>query len=486
MNKKPGFFKRLFSRRRPMPARGFEAAKINRILNDWIQQSISLDEELKGDLGILRARSRDLCQNNDYGRRFMWLLKSNTVGPTGIRLQPKIKKPGTKELDTEANDILLAAWAEFCRKENCTVTGKQSFKDVLDIFAQSLPRDGEILFKHAPGFDNPFGYALQLLEIDYLDHTYTDTRQNIKMGVKLNKWKRPVSYYLLSKHPGENVFQSAGGKHQEISASQISHEFLYERAEQTRGYPWTASALRRLHMLGQYEHSELVAARVGAAKMGFFYREDSSPYAYDDKTAKGNLISEVSPGTFEELPAGYRFDKFDIDHPNTSFEGFIKSILRGAASGLNISYISLANDLKETSYSSGRQGLLEERGFYMLIQGWLIEHVCQPVFDAWLPMAIASGKLDFNMNDIGRLSNVIWQGRRWSWIDPKNDSAANEKAITTGTNSRTRIAASQGVDIDDIFEDLARERGLADELQIDVNPKKDSNDADDKPEPKTD
>ena len=447
--------------------RGFDAARATRLLNDWGRLSKSIDEDIKSDLTVLRARSRDLCQNNDYGRRFMWLLKSNVVGSTGIRLQPKIRTADGTRLDTEANDRLKVAWNKWCRPQNCTVTGKLSFRDVLDLFVQGLPRDGEILFRKVSRFGNPFLFALQLFDPDYLDHNYSDTRRKIKMGVELNRWRAPVGYYLLKDHPGESLTATVSGKYQRIAAADISHEFVFDRVEQTRGFPWTVTALKRMHMLGHYEESELVAARVGAAKMGFFTREDAG-YPYDDKDASGNLIDEVAPGQLKELPAGYQFQKFDIDHPNNGFDEFVKSILRGAASGLNISYISLANDLKETSYASGRQGLLEERGFYMLLQGWLIEHVCQPVFDAWLPMAIASGQLDLPMAEIGRWRNVIWQGRRWSWIDPKADAAASEKAVAIGVNSRTRIAAEQGADIDDIFEDLAREKVLADALQINI------------------
>lgn len=469
--KKRGFLRRIFSRR---SRRRFDAAKISRLLNDWVLTSSSLDKDISSDLSILRARSRDLCMNNDYGRRFMWLLKSNVVGPNGIRLQPQIKSADGQRDDTSANDRISTAWKDWCRKENCTVTKKLSFKDILELFVQGVARDGEILFRSADGFQNPYSFALQLFEPDYLDHTFTDPRRHIKMGVELNEWKQPVAYHLLKGHPGEDHYQSIGGKYQRIDAAKICHEFIFERCEQTRGVPWTATALKRLYMLGHYEQSELVASRVGAAKMGFFTRESGFDYQYDDKDEQGNLIDEVSPGQLKELPIGYDFKKFDIDHPNNSFDMFVKSILRGAASGLNISYISLANDLKETSYASGRQGLLEERNFYMLLQGWMVEHICQPVYEAWLPWAIASGLLRLPIRDLERWKNVVWQGRRWSWIDPKNDIIANEKAVAIGINSRTRISADQGVDINDVFEDLAREKEKAGSLGINIEASKTS------------
>jgi capsid protein len=69
--------------------RGYDAGAINRLLADWVTSSRTADEEIKASLSILRARSRDLCQNNDYGKKFLRLLEKNVIGPGGIKLQAK-------------------------------------------------------------------------------------------------------------------------------------------------------------------------------------------------------------------------------------------------------------------------------------------------------------------------------------------------------------------------------------------------------------
>ncbi|MCK7513853.1 MAG: ATP-dependent Clp protease proteolytic subunit [Desulfobacterales bacterium] len=52
-----------------------------------------------------------------------------------------------------------------------------------------------------------------------------------------------------------------------IPAEQILHTFITERINQPRGVPWMHSAMTRLNNLGAYEEAEIVAARIGAAKM---------------------------------------------------------------------------------------------------------------------------------------------------------------------------------------------------------------------------
>jgi capsid protein len=63
----------------------------------------------------------------------------------------------------------------------------------------------------------------------------------------------------------------------------------------------------------------------------------------------------------------------------------------------------------------------------------------------------------------------MWQARRWSWIDPDKDISSSEKAVRLGVTSRTRIAAEQGVDIEDTFAELADENSKAQRLGIDVS-----------------
>jgi lambda family phage portal protein len=461
--------RRLFGGK-PRAARSFEAARISRLVADWVTSSLAIDADIKAGLTVLRARSRDLCVNNSYGKRFLSLLAANVIGPQGIRLQSKVKNVRGK-LDVDANRKIEAAWAAWCRPQNCTVSRRLSMRDVLELGVKGLARDGEILTRIVSGFPkNGFSFALQLLDPEYLDHDYTDMVRGIVMGVELDEWKGPVAYHILTNHPGRNEYPlQPAQKRQRVSADEILHVFASERAEQTRGYPWTVAALKDLHQLGHYRYSEVVAARVAAAKMGFFTKNSEGGYPYDDKDSTGNLIDEVSPGKFQELPQGYEFKPFDPTHPNQAFGDFCKSALKGISSGLNISYISLANDLTETSYSSGRQGLLEERNFYMLLQGFMVEHLVQPVFEAWLPLAIASGKLALPMRDLDRWNAPVWQSKRWSWIDPDKDISASEKEVNLGVNSRTRIAGNLGLDLEDVYDELQNETEEAARRKLNVS-----------------
>jgi len=467
--KQNSFFSRIFKglrRRRNPNFRSFDAASVGRLLADWGTTSKTADEEIRSGLNNLRARSRELCRNNDYAKKFQSLLAMNVVGPTGIGIQIKALAKSGEGFDTAANAKIENAWLNWCKKENASVTRKQSFADMQRLFIQSVARDGEILIRKVRGFDNPFRFALQFLEPDYLDHNLNQTMNGnrVKMGVELNAWGEPVFYHLLTAHPGDTTYTWAGTLRDRIPASDIIHAYVMDRPEQTRGIPWMHSAMVRLNMLGRYEEAELVASRVGAAKMGFF----TSPEGYggDGTDGDGNLVTEVTPGKFEALPEGVQFEKFDVDHPTTSFESFCKAVLRGAACGLNVSYNSLASDLESTSYSSLRQGVLEQRDAWKLLQAWTIDHFLTEVFSEWLPLAMLTGQVNLPMAQIDRFNTPRWQPKRWAWIDPLKDMQANEKAVEKGFRTRTDIIGEQGGDLDDTFAQLKHEKDKAAELGL--------------------
>jgi lambda family phage portal protein len=222
-------------------------------------------------------------------------------------------------------------------------------------------------------------------------------------------------------------------------------------------------------MLGGMEEAELIASRVAASKMGFFTSPEGDGYIGDDEEEHdGALISDAEPGVFEQLPEGVNFQTFDPQHPSTAFDSFVKTVLRGAASGLNVSYNTLANDLEGVSFSSIRSGTLEERDQWKQKQTWMIEQFCLPIYKAWLSSAILFGKLKLPATKIDKFTEVSFQSRGWSWVDPLKDVNASAASVELGVMTRSDIAASQGKNLEDIFEQLSKEKELAAQYGIEL------------------
>tara|TARA_Y100000588_G_scaffold390704_1_gene496958 strand:- start:1037 stop:2101 length:1065 start_codon:yes stop_codon:yes gene_type:complete len=327
-----------------------------------------------------------------------------------------------------------------------------------------VARDGCILIRKVRNYDNNHRFAVQLLEADLLDHERNGKLKNgnrVRMGVEIDKWEKPVAFYIKNGHEGDDYAQDRPSKIERVPADEIIHVYMTERAHQSQGVPWMTSAMTRLNMLDGYEEAELTAARVAACKMGFYVKNESGDGYQGETDAEGNLIAEAEAGSFEQLPAGVDFKMFDPDHPSGNYASFIKATLRGVASGLGVSYNTLANDLEGVNYSSIRAGLLEDREEYKAIQNWFISRVVEKVFSEWMEYALLAGAINLPASKFQKFSSVEWRPRRWTWVDPLKDTRASIEAIENGLKSRRRVIAEQGGDIEETLEEMQEDRQLA-------------------------
>lgn len=451
--------------------RSYAAGQLTRLSNTWQTDPGSINRSLRYELRTLRARARQLSENDGYAAKFLGSCVANIAGPQPFRLQAKIKRPrGT--LDSRANRMLETAWREWTTTE-CDAAGRSNLDAIHRTVIRCLARDGEVLIRYR--IEGAHGLRLQVLDIDRLDEERNEQLAGgnvIKMGVELNGSGRPVAYHLLREHPGEVGLWNTMGLRESlrVDAREILHVFVPHSAEQVRGVPWMAPVMARLWNISGFEEAAVISARTGASKMGFYVSPDGAlPATVSDGTdSSGRFVQDAEPGTFEVLPSGYDFKTWDPQFPDTAVEPFIRTTLRGIAAGLGIAYHSLANDPSNVNYSTARVALLEERDVWGSIQAWYVDHVCRPIFEEWRSAAV-SKKILPNDALADRYGEVWWQCKTWDWVDPLKDTQAEIEALKTGLTSRTRIAAERGRDIEDIFDEIAAENALAAEKGLELS-----------------
>lgn len=458
-----------FTRTKAVPAkRDYLAASKGRLYMDFKGSNKSADAEIRWSLRDLRNRSRDLERNNEYARRYLQLLQTNIVGENGFRLQLKGRNiDGT--IDMAGNNIIEAAWEEFSRLGGPTVDGKMSMTDLSNHVIRGMARDGEVFLHIVNKNYLRHGIGVQIIEPDRVDEQMNETLRDgnqVRMGIELDSSTRRVAaYHVLVNNPGDYDYATTttGTFRQRIPADRMLHIYLQERADQTRGVPWTVTAMPALKMLHGYREAELVAARVGAAKMGFFTSPAGDGFTADGYEDTFTPLYDAEAGTFHQLPAGVDFKAFDPTHPTTAFADFEKAILRGIAGGLGVSYTALANDLEGTSYSSIRQGALEERDFYKTQQRFMIEHFIDPMFRLWMRHV-----MDFALipiNGPGKFEKfalgISWRARGFQWVDPLKEINAAVVGLQNGIISHTDIAATYGRDAEETFAQIQRDKEMA-------------------------
>lgn len=463
-------------RRRPAALRSIRAGQVNRLNKHFKGAHTSLDEDLKGSLSRLVGRARELALNESYMRRFLQMADTNVVGRAGLQLQSNAKQKDG-EPDDKDQDMLEAAWKRWTKRQFCDIRGKRTFKDIQSGFVRSFLRDGEALIRIIKGAPNESRFALQPLDPMLLDANLSGpapthvSKNKIVLGVELDKWTRPVAYWIRQTGRTDETIVLNGRNYLRLPSDEIIHEFLMiERADQNRGVPAGVAAVLRLEMLQGAEEAELTASRLSACKMGAYTTDGSGEYTGGGENEDGSLVEEAVPGMFLRLPKGVGLESFDPKHPNGSFVDFTKLMLMGAGASLGVSYPSFANDPTGTSYSTLRHFALEEREYWRALQDFVRDALCERVFDAWLKQSLLTGKVDAPPRKFDKFADVSWYGRGFPWIDPLKEQKSIESSIlNTQTKTRTEVLAEAGKDVEEHFATLAREERLAEKHGITLN-----------------
>lgn len=470
-----------YAKPRPMPRAhyGYDASQLTRLTASLQAESQFINTTLRFQLRILRARSRQAAQNNPFARRFVSMVVANVCGPQPFRLQGKVKNRLGKP-DETANEAIEDGWKAWGKPGNCDITGKWSWNAVQRLLIRNLAIDGELLVRKLRGPQyGKYGYRLQVIDVDRLYELKNEALDNggaIHAGVEVDAYARPIAYHLLKRKPSQWQMSGYTLEFERVPAEDMIHIYVPEFAEQVRGVPWMYAALLNLVHLGAFEEAAVIAARVGAANMGFIQSSDGGKTLAEqqgqDAMNDGDEPSiNAEAGAYQFLPPGYTAVKgMDAKYPDAAVEPFIRACLRGVAAGLDVAYHNLANDLENVNYSSARIGELDERDAWMQIQSFTAEHLHQPLYEDWLHVQVLAGRLPFDPVRIEKYCAVYWQARRWAWVDPLKEVGAQIEAINAKLKSRTRVIAESGDDIEETFEEIQAEEQMAEDMDIELDP----------------
>jgi lambda family phage portal protein len=451
--------------------RSYDAAQFTRLTEDWATWTTSADIDLWADIYRLRARARREAQNNPLARKATKIFRKNVFGPDGIRLRSKIPMKKGKKLNAKLNTQIEQLFKQWSRRENCTIQGTMSWKFTQGFSGVQLFRDGECFIRRRFA-SNKFNFALQFIDPDQLDTNYflyTMSNGNvIRMGIEYNLDGRPVAYHFWDRHPAE---VSISPKNRiRVPAEEVIHLYWPDRVMQSRGASELASSLLTMHMHNSYSIAEVVAARISAAKMGFFVQaEGEGGYTGpggDDRDEERRIKVSMAPGTTEQLPRGVTFQQWDPQHPTTAFPSFTKMLMRMVGAGMDMSYETLANDREGVNYSSIRAGLLDDRDSWREWQNYFIENLCDRVMFWFLESCWLSGLVPADVVPEDTIDHMEHTGRAWAWIDPMKDMQAASLAQQNGLETHTQQLAEKGNDFEETMETFAYEKEFKKQLGL--------------------
>jgi lambda family phage portal protein len=224
-----------------------------------------------------------------------------------------------------------------------------------------------------------------------------------------------------------------------------------------------------LYQITEYRDAEVVCARTSAEKRFFYKQQDNVGFSGDDEPDDaGNITFESNPGAFEILPRGWDVQAVDFKSPNADLASFQKTVLRGVAAGLGVSYNTLASDMESVNYSSARYSGLEDQAQFRSMQSFFINAFVAPVFENWLSMQLLTNNWGLNLpqNRFEKFKNVKYTPRSWQSVDRAKETRADIAELTNGLTSWSDVITKSGRDPEEVMTQIAADKKRMKELDI--------------------
>ena len=431
---------------------------------------------VKRDAATVRATMRDLERNHDLVRGGLLALTRNVVGSAGISIEPQPRIGGNPDAenyddidDTFARQ-LLNLWREWCKRPEVTRT--LNWVQVQELACRTWLRDGEMFGQLVEGNNPALRHAtavplsLELLEADVCPLDHQRETPTVDAGIERNAWGQPLAYYFHKTHPG-NGGSFIAGDLKRVPAERVLHLTLRERLSGLRGISAWASTIDRLLDNKNYEQDEQMAARIAARITAFIQRDVNmegwaGPAA---DAAKKEWLLEAG-AVFDQLAPGEELKLLNPSRPNTGLPQFRAALLRAASRATGLSYSTFAGDYDGT-YSAQRQELVESYESYRMLTAQFVASFVQPVWERFVSMAILSGQLRVPAHIRPEtVAQAEFRGPKMPWIDPVKEANGLLTLSRAGLESLTQQIADRGGRLQDVFEVIARERRLAEELGL--------------------
>jgi lambda family phage portal protein len=474
------------------------ARRDRRPTQEWIPREGSPNDDLLGDLPMLRARSTDLERNEPLATGAVAGQLTAVIGP-GLQLNPRIDRALLGLSDEEADAWELQAsrlWSAHANTYSWDAAGKASFAEQTDQVLWGALVKGDILAvrRYQPRAGRLFGLAVQLIEADRISSPNGRDTDRIIAGVEFNpNTGETIAYHVASEYPG-NRLRRAPVTWARIPRFDERGEPLallmgdHLRPDSLRSAPWLAAVIEPLKQLGTYTHAELTAAVISA----FFTVFVKSPLdtsgeggaegpwsasALQPSTA-GNPPSSSSDlklgaGMIADLAPGEEIQIANPGRPNAQFDPFWMSMVQQIAVGLGMPAEIILQRFN-ASYSASRAAMVQAWRVYGKRRARLAAWWCHPSYQWLLTEAVARGYLNAPGFFADPLRRAAWCGADWTGptmpqLDPVKE--ANGAILRMGATLTTReqeTASLTGGNWERQFAQVKKERRMLEEAGIAV------------------
>lgn len=434
--------------------RNYDSGNYGRLNTNWRSVNESAEQTDRISRDSVRARARDLERNSDMMNSVTGAFRRNIIG-RGYNLQVETGDP-------DLNREVLRLWKKWCKKSNCDVTGMQNLNQMLRMAVQRKKIDGGILFVKCYTSDGMLPFKLQAMEVDELDSaqlTTKNTGNRVVGGIEYNRYNKPVGYFFRQYEiDGFTISEPVY-----VEAKDVIFYYTKRRPSQIREMSDLSPTITRVRDTNEFMTAVSVKERIAACLSVFIKKEtpavstagrtgtgkgESPRYSYDGKT--------LTPGMIRELNAGDSVEFVNPAGQATDAAAYIKIQERLVGAGQGLSYEATSRDMSQSTYSSARQGLIEDDMTYYEEVEQILD-IMSEIYETFFISAVLSGNLPapgfWDKKD--RYLKHTWIKSPKQWIDPAKEANATKIALHSGQKTFSQVAAENGKDWKDQIDEMA-------------------------------
>jgi lambda family phage portal protein len=467
----------------------YAAADKGRRNKDWKASGASADLAILPDAAMLNARARAMVRDSWVAKAAVRSVQRNVVG-RGITPVPTAKSAGgTASAGTELKGLNDAAeklfWQWASDPKLCDIERRQTFwqKQAMCVGERWTTGEHFIVWSYVGGDGENVGLRLQSFEPEQLDQRVLSYGNNqVRGGIEVDaETGEAVAYHFYARNPSDYVARiPTQFKSQRFSRDRVLHYFKQERVLQTRGVTEFAPVLQRIRDFHRRDEAEMFAAIMEAC-IGLIVTKNTPtgtgylptmPLAPGDtgQTTSGMRTADFVPGMFFEAQPGEDVKPFSPSRPGGTYEPFARQQLRGIGAGTGLSYEQISRDFSQGTYSSQRQGMLEDYREWRPEADLLTDLVICPIYELFMKFAVLEGRLPLSLEKFitnpKQYSAAEYVPDGHEWIDPLKEVTAIEKAIQLRLTTRKQEIAARGGRLRSTFEEIKAEQDLAGSLNI--------------------
>lgn len=410
--------------------RSYDGAGNGRRNDGWRRPQTSANAETAVAWRRLAAGAREMVRNNGHAANAINVLTANIVG-TGIR-------PSFHAESDEIERRLREAWEKHIEADSSGAGETPGVYQRQALAVRCIVESGSVLLRRRRRDSNPLGYAVQVMEPDYLATDRDGVLRNgrIVHGKEYDNNEELRQFHLYTNHPGE-TWASFGslGKVYKVPPRYVSHAYRMDRPGQGIGVSWFAPVMSTLRDLADTRDAYQLRQKIAACFTAFIYESEPGT----GTTHRGQPINDhIEPGRVESLPPG-KDVKFAAPPGVDGMSDFDRAQLMTIAAGLGIPYEALTGDLSRVSFLSGRMGWL---AFYRNIDIWrtgmVIPRIVQREVDWFLE--VEGTRLGADKDGV----KTTFTSPHRDLLDPKQEIAALREEMRLGALSYPDLVRMRG------------------------------------------